>query len=440
MSSRRALSLAYGTGRVRVVPTAGRFLAVRAAAVPALADPIRCLRDALDAPIASPPLRVLLRPGERVTIVVSDQTRATGIRQLLPALLGYLESAGASASRVRVLFALGIHRPQTADQRTAILGPEIAARIEHADHACDDEGALTTMTRDGAAAGIRLNRWVLDGSLVIATGAIGFHYLAGFGGGRKTILPGVAARDSVLGFHELSLASEEGGGRHPSARPGVRAGNPLDRLAGEIAAALPRAFLINTVMAPPAAGRRQGKSSIMALVAGDMARAFDRGCEIYQRHFTVPIAERRPVVIVSAGGAPRDCDLVQAQKAIGAGAAAIEPGGMMLVLAACPQGTGQSDLLRWFEYPDRASHVAALRREFSVPGQTALALREHAESHQVFLRSELPPEVVARTGMTPIDRVEEFFAAVARRHGGDVEGYVVPEGARYLPVAAEDGG
>jgi nickel-dependent lactate racemase len=433
-----ALSLAYGAGRVRVVPAAGRFSPVLAAVAPMLSDPARHLREALDEPIGTPPLRELLHPGDRATIVVSDQTRATGIRALLPSLLAYLESAGLSAKRIRVLFALGIHRRQTPAEQAEILGPEVAARIAHADHDCDDERALDTVAHGGTAAGIRLNRQVLDGSFVITTGAITFHYLAGFGGGRKAILPGVASRDSVLGFHGLSLAPGAGGERHPRVRPGVRAGNPLDVLAGIVGAALPRSFLINTIMSPAGEDRPGGNTGIMAIVAGDMARAFDRGSAIYQERFTVPIAARRPVAIVSAGGAPRDCDLVQAQKAIAAGAAALVPGGMMLVLAACPQGTGQAELLRWFKHPDRASHVAALRREFSVPGQTALALREHAERYRVYLRSELPAEVVASAGMVPIARLEDFFAAVAGRYGDDVEGYVLPEGARYLPVV-EDG-
>jgi nickel-dependent lactate racemase len=141
-------------------------------------------------------------------------------------------------------------------------------------------------------------------------------------------------------------------------------------------------------------------------------------------------------VIVSAGGAPRDCDLVQAQKAIGAGAAALAPGGMMLVLAACAAGAGQQELLRWFAHPDRTAHIAALRADFSVPGQTALALREHAARARIYLLSELPPETVRATGMIPIARVEDFLGEVTRRHGADALGYVLPEGARYLPLSA----
>ena len=106
----------------------------------------------------------------------------------------------------------------------------------------------------------------------------------------------------------------------------------------------------------------------------------------------------------------------------------------MLVLAACGDGLGNAELGSWFDQPDRARHVAALRARFSVPGQTALALREHAERFRISLRSELPPDVVARMGMTPVVHVDEFTNAVAREHGGDVEGYVLPDGGRYLPL------
>lgn len=430
MSAAPVFSLAYGRGAVQLAPV-GRFTMLAAAPSPALADPAAALLAALDDPIGAPPLAVSIRPGDRVTIVVSDKTRVTGIRVLLPALLAYLEHAGVPAARVRVLFALGIHQAQTAAERAAIVGEDVAARIPTADHDCDDEHALATLAREGPAAGVRLNRQVLDGDLVLVTGAIGFHYLAGFGGGRKALLPGVAARDSVRAFHSRSLAPAPGAGRHPRVASGVRAGNPLDALAVAAAALVPRTFLINTIMAPG-----QGAAGIAAVFAGDLDTAFARGCAEYRARFTIPIAARRPVVIVSAGGAPRDCDLVQAQKAIGAGAAALAPGGMMLVLAACTDGAGQRELLRWFAHPDRAAHVAALRAGFSVPGQTALALREHAERARIYLRSELPPAVVTATGMIPVARVEDFLAEAARCHGPDALGYVLPEGARYLPVGA----
>ena len=428
MNAPTAFSLAYGTGRLRVAPPAGRFTPLLAPPPAVLSDAAASLRAALDVPIEAPPLRELIRPADRATIVVSDATRVTGVRDLLPPLLTYLDSAGLSPARVRILFALGIHRPQEPAEQAAIVGAEVAARIAHADHACDDERALETLAIEGPAAGVRLNRQVLDGGLVIVTGTIAFHYLAGFGGGRKALLPGVAARESVRAFHSRSLAAEAGAGRHTAVASGVRAGNPLDAFATAAARALPRTFLINTIMAPP--------SGVASIWAGDLTAAFDRGCEAYRAQFAVPIPERRPVVIVSAGGAPRDCDLVQTQKAIGAGAAALAPGGMLLVLAACAEGAGQAELLRWFAYPDRTSHVAALRAAFSVPGQTALALREHAARARVYLLSTLAPAVVARTGMIPVARLEDFFAEMVRCYGTDVEGYVLPAGARYLPVTA----
>ena len=424
MSATREVRFGYGANGVRLTLPAGRFTTLTGTPPAAGSEPAGLLRAALDAPVDAPPLRALVRGGDRVTIVVSDGTRVTGAGELLPELLRYLDDAGVPASRVRILFALGIHRRQTAAERAAIIGAEVAERVENVDHDCDDEASLTELGSNGATAGVRLNRLLLDGSLVIATGAIGFHYLAGFGGGRKSILPGVAGRASVRDFHSRSLDPAPGGARHPRVAPGVRAGNPMDEVATTVATALPRAFLINTIMA----------KGIAAIVAGDVARAFDHGCARYREWFTLPIPARRPVVVVSAGGAPRDRDLVQSQKAIAAGAAALAPGGRMLVLAECGEGTGNAELASWFDHPDRAAHVAALRARFSVPGQTALALREHAERCRISLYSALPPDLVARSGMTPVAHPDEFFAAVTREYGGDVEGFVLPEGGRYLPV------
>ncbi len=418
------ITLPYGTERLAVTLGAGRWDEITAAAPPPLADPASALRAALAAPIDAPPLAVSVRPHDRVTIVVSDGTRATGVRVLLPALLAELDCAGVSADRVRVLFALGIHRKQTDAERAAIVGPEVASRVALADHDCDDDRAHAPL----GIGDLRLNRQVLDGDLVIVTGAVGFHYLAGFGGGRKALVPGVAARASVVAFHRRSLAADPAAGRRAEARPGVRAGNPLDAFATDAAARVPRTFLVNTIVAG---------GGVAAVFAGDVRTAFARACDVYGAAFTVPLPARRPVVVVSAGGAPRDGDLVQAQKAIATGAAALAPGGMMLVVARCGDGTGQPELARWFDHPDRASHLRALHARFSVPGQTALALREHAARAAVYLHSSLPPDVVARTGMHPVAHADEFFAAVARRYGRDVEGWILPEGARWLPAVAD---
>jgi nickel-dependent lactate racemase len=420
-----ATVLAYGDARLRIDLGPGRYTVVAPPPPAALVDVPASLRAALAAPIDSPPLAACVRSRDRVTVVVSDGTRATGIRALMPTLLEELERAGVPAARVRVLFALGIHRRQTAAEHAAILGPEIAARIACADHDCDDDAAHAPLGGDGPAAALRVNRQVLEGDLVLVTGALGFHYLAGFGGGRKALVPGVAARASVRAFHRHSLATDPGAGRHRAVAPGVRDGNPLDALATVAAARVPRTFLVNTMMVPGGIG---------GVVAGDLRATFTRGCEAYRASFTVPLAARRPLVVVSAGGAPRDGDLVQTQKAIAAGAAALAPGGMMLVLARCAEGAGQPELWRWFAHPDRAAHLRALHADFSVPGQTALALREHAERAEIHLYSALPPELVARTGLRPLARLEDFFAAVTRRYGDDVTGYVLPEGARYLPV------
>ncbi len=420
-----ATTLAYGDAGLRIDLRAGRYAELAATPPAPLRDVPAALRAALASPIDAPPLAEHVRPGDRVTVVVSDGTRATGVRALLPTLLAELDRAGVPGRRVRALFALGIHRRQTAAEQAAILGPEVAARIAHADHDCDDDAAHAPLGGDGPAAVLRINRQVLEGDLVIVTGALGFHYLAGYGGGRKALVPGVAARPSVRDFHRYSLARDPSAGRDPAIAPGVRAGNPLDGLASEAAARVPRTFLVNTTMVPDGIG---------GIVAGDLRAAFARGCDDYRAAFTIPLAERRPVVIVSAGGAPRDGDLVQVQKAIGAASAALAPGGMLLVLARCQDGPGQPELWRWFAHPDRAAHLRALHAGFSVPGQTALALREHAERAEIHLYSTLPPELVARTGMRPLARIDDFFAAVVRRYGADVPGYILPEGARYLPV------
>jgi lactate racemase len=259
----------------------------------------------------------------------------------------------------------------------------------------------------------------------VLTGAIGFHYYAGFTGGRKSICPGLAAPETIAANHLLAL-QPQGSGRHPAARAGRLDGNPVHLDMREACAAVAPAYLLNVITGP--AGR------VEAAVAGHWEQAHRRGCDLLLARRAVGFHGPRPLAVVSAGGAPHDLDLIQAHKAMEAAMPLVRPGGAIVVLAACPRGAGHPQMEAWLDGRDAAALRAALERRYEVYGQTAHALRSKAERCRIWLVSGLPEELVRRAGMLPASSAEEGLRSAAAHLGGGGEGYLLPRGAACLPV------
>src|SRR6185295_910166 len=180
---------------------------------------------ALDSPIDSPPLEDLVNSGDSVLIVVSDATRATASAQLVNLLVRRLIQFGISAGDIAISFATGIHRPVTHAEKLSLLTPFIVQRIRTLDHDSNDPNPLVLGELD-CGTPIEVSRHLNEFSRVILTGGIGFHYFAGFTGGRKSICPGLASAKTIKATHMLALDFEKGG-RRDNVKAGVLEGNPV---------------------------------------------------------------------------------------------------------------------------------------------------------------------------------------------------------------------
>ncbi len=213
------MELNYGTTFFRLPFLPERVAATVRAALPAsVEEPCEIIGRALDS--CSPSLATF-KPGERVVIVTSDVTRYTGSELYLPLLVERLNAAGIRDDDIEVVIALGIHRCQTEHEHKKIMGP-LHGRIRVSDHDCDDPGKLVFLGTTSNGIEVEVNRRVTEADQLILTGTIGFHYFAGFGGGRKSLLPGVASRKSCMASHFAVLNPGEGAGRNPHAATGVR--------------------------------------------------------------------------------------------------------------------------------------------------------------------------------------------------------------------------
>lgn len=378
---------------------------------------------AIDEPIASAPLEEIVAVGDSALIVVSDATRATASAQVVNLLVRRLIEAGISPQDIRIIFATGIHRAVTAEEKRELLTPFITQRIRTLDHDAYDERAHVRLGVTERATPVEVNRALKEHTHVILTGAIGFHYFAGFTGGRKSVCPGLAGARTVEATHMLALDFERGG-RRAGVGTGLLEGNAVSEECERIAEIVRPSFLINTVV--------DERGRAVKVYAGDWRAAHRRACADYLKEHSLEIDSRRDLVIVSAGGWPRDINLIQAHKALDMAAHACLEGGTIVLLAECADGFGRSDFLKWFEEKDSRALENRLRRAYEVNGQTAWSLLAKAEKFRVHLVSHLAHEDVRQMRMRPARTLDEALAEVDK----SVAGYIMPHGASLLPQTA----
>ena len=416
----RQIELGYGRGLVSFAFDEKRYETLAHAARDERPLSDAEMGAALDSPIESPSLEDIVSPGDSVLLVVSDATRATASAQLINLLVRRLIQIGIAASDVALTFAMGIHRPVTANEKSELLTPFIVQRIKTIDHDAYDPRAMISL---GTARGSRVevNRALKDYSHVITTGAIGFHYFAGFTGGRKSICPGLASAETIEATHMLALDLERGG-RRAGVGPGLLKDNAVHEECERIAEMINPSFSINAVV--------DERGRAVGVYAGHWRAAHLRGCEEYLKNNSIKIDAKRDVVIASCGGFPWDINLIQAHKALDMAAHACREGGTIILVAECCDGLGRPDFWKWFAEKDSRGLEARLRESYEVNGQTAWSLLTKAERFRIHLISELADEDVRAMRMTPARTVDEVLASIDE--GSD--GYILRRGGALLPV------
>ncbi|MFN3323481.1 MAG: nickel-dependent lactate racemase [Bryobacteraceae bacterium] len=380
--------LPYGRDTIEIsVP--GDLLCPRPAELAAdeEAEVWRALRE----PIGSPPLEAIVRPGERVAVLVNDITRLTRTDLLLPPLIETLNRAGVPDSDIFIVFALGIHRRQTDDERRRILGDEIFRRIRSFDHDCFDDANLVTVGRTSFGNVVEINRQVIEADRVVLTGEIIYHLIAGYSGGRKSLVPGVAGFRTTTFNHRMIF--------DPRCRPGALEGNPAHEDLMEACRLVRPDFLLNVVLSP--------NGALACAVAGHYEHAHRAGCRAVDRMLRAGFDEPYDLIIASAGGHPLDIDLRQAHKGLENACLALKPGGAILFYAECPDGAGIPVLRDYvFRYRDDREMAAALEREFVVGGHKAYWIARLGRLYNIHLVSSLDAEFVRRCHLHPNRQTE----------------------------------
>ncbi len=387
------------------------------------------IKAAVSNPIDSPPLHEVVKPGDKVAIIASDITRQwIKYPQFLPALLNELNQAGIPDSDIKLVVSLGSHRRHTDQENILVYGQEVVDRVQLLQSFAPDADDFEYVGTTSRGVETYINKHVVNADRVIMTGGIVYHPMAGFGGGRKAILPGVAGYSTIQGNHSFCLHHVVGEGINPDCMPGKLEGNKMHEDMSEMATMLKNTFLLNAVFTP------EGKFA--RFVAGHPHNAWLEGCKTVEEIFGVPITAKADMVIASAGGFPKDINLYQATKTTENAIMAVKDDGVIIALLECRDIMEPPDFSSWFGYESLYDRELALRKAFTVPGFIALKIGLMAKKlpHIIVTLPE-NKEFIEKTGMIAATSLEEAIAIAEQKLGRkDYTITVMPHGANTVPL------
>ncbi len=371
---------------------------------------------ALAAPIGAPPLEQVLRPGETVAIVTSDISRPLPTWEVLPPVLDRLYAAGIRREDITLVFALGSHRPHTPEEMRHLAGDRAYEEIRCVDSDPNDCIRLG-VTQNGTP--VDITRAVAEADRRICLGNIEFHYFAGYSGGAKALMPGVSTPAAIQANHRLMVRPEACAGRMED--------NPLRRDIEQAGAICGVDYLVNVVL--------DEHKHIVHAVAGDCTLAHRAGCAYLDRMYRKPIPARADIVLVSQGGAPKDANLYQTQKALDNAKHAVRDGGTIILIGACPEGMGSAAFARWFAQADSPQAlVERIGREFELGGHKAAAIGMALAHARIDLVSEMDPAFVRSLFLNPQPSAQAALDQALARYGPRATVIAMPFGGATLPM------
>lgn len=393
--------------------------------VPAVADPAAAVRGALEKPVGSPPLRDLVRPDMRVGVVFSDITRPAPNPLMLEAVLEVLDAT--PGVEVTLFNALGTHRPNTEAELMAMLGNRI---FEERRIVQNDAFDPSTQVRSGVTSmghETWLNAELMACDLKILTGFIEPHLFAGFSGGGKAIMPGMAGQRTVLGNHDAGMVG------HPQAIWGVTRGNPIWEEIREAAGQAGRLFLLNVTL--------NRDKAVTGVFAGDLDEAHDVGCEFVRRSAMVAVPRPFDIVVTTNSGHPLDLNLYQSVKGMRAAEPLVRKGGAIVIAASCWDGIPEHGLygrlLREARSPrellDRISAPGFLEQDqWQAQVQALVQLKA-----DVYVRADgLSDDQIRDALLEPCRKIEDTIEALLAKYGRGASICVMPEGPQTIPYIA----
>lgn len=370
---------------------------------------------ALEHPIGTPRLKEIVRPGEKIAIVTSDITRPCPTYRIMPALLDELYAAGCRAEDITLVFALGSHRPHTPEEMRKLAGERAFQEVRCVD---SDRADCVHMGTTDCGTPVDITRVVAEADRRICLGNIEYHYFAGYSGGAKAIMPGASTREAIQANHRMMV--------RPEAHAGNLEGNPLRMDLEQAAAICGVDFIVNVVL--------DEHKQIVRAVAGDLVKAHREGCRFLDGMYLKELDARADIVLVSQGGAPKDLNLYQTQKALDNAKHAVKPGGTIILIGSCKEGLGEKVFEEWMlSAPTSESMIERIGRDFQLGGHKAAAIAMVLQNAEIELVSELDPDFVKRIFLKPASSAQEALDRAFARLGEDATVLAMPYGGSTLP-------
>lgn len=424
-----AVALAYGSGRLSVDLPDDRTTVIEPTFVPAVADPLGAITEAIREPVGGGPrLRDRVRRGDRVAISVCDITRPQPRREMIQAIVDELDGV-VGADAVTILIATGTHRANTDEELAAMLGSDVLAEMRVINHDARDPAMLRDCGLMGDSVPVALNRHWLDADVRITTGFVEPHFFAGFSGGPKMVAPGLAGLDTVLTLHDARRIAD------PRATWGICEGNPVHDDVRAIAAGTGVTFAIDVIL--------NRDKQIAGAFAGDILPMHEAARTVARELAMQPVPRRFEVVVTTNSGYPLDQNLYQSVKGMSAAANVVEEGGLIICAAECRDGL--PDHGRYAELLGEADSPADLMQSLLAAGHTRpdqWQVQVQARIQQwarVALKTDgLTAAQVSAAHLVPCDDIEVCVAEELAKRGPAAQVCVLPEGPQTIPyVAAE---
>lgn len=412
--------LPYGKTETCVrIPTRNFLGLIEPREKPGTADARAEVERALKEPIGSKRLSEIVKPEHKVAVVVDDATRPAPSHLMVPPLLDELNMAGVKDGNVTVIFGCGTHRAVTREEAVRLLGEEVLKRVKTISHDCKAQDLVYAGTTQKYGTKVYLNRVFAEADVKILTGDVGFHYYAGYGGGRKSVLPAVSGEETIKHNHAMIL--------HPNAKTGVLDGNPVHEDMVEAARLAKVDFVLNVVT--------NSKGEVVRAFAGDLEQVFFEGVKVVDEMYRIPVDRKADIVVVSSGGYPADVNLFQAYKGVDSALEVVKRGGVIILVAECPEGHGNQVFYDWMvKFKDLKAVEKEIKRNFVLGGHKAYYLMRALQKVQIFLVSSMPDYYATstfklKTARAVNDALSEAFKIVEK----NAKVWAMPYGNFTLP-------
>jgi nickel-dependent lactate racemase len=417
-------NLLYGQNGLEVEVSDDAFI-VEPKHLPGLENEIEALKQALKNPIGTAPLKKVVKATDKVAIVISDITRPTPNHKLVPVLIEELNHV--PIENFVVINGTGTHRDQTREEFIQMLGEWVVDNVRIINNQCHDKETLTNVGRSRFGCDVYLNKEYVEADFRIVTGFIEPHFFAGFSGGPKGIMPGIAGIETIMTFHNARMIGDA------LSTWGNMQDNPVQEMTREINRMCKPDFMLNVTL--------NREKEITSVFAGELYEAHDKGCEFVKEHAMIRCEDRFDVVITSNSGYPLDQNLYQAVKGMSAAHKIVKKGGTIIVASECSDGLpSHGNYSKIFELADSPQALLDLINDSNFKMFDQWQVQKQAVTQvwaDVYVYSMLTDEQVEGAMLKPTHNIEQTLEELKQSYGENMSIAVLPLGPLTIPYVEE---